>query len=92
MPRRWQAGDADRIRLERKEPLSRSVPRLRGTLAAMRQLLNVDGYPVLTRCYKHGTMTLELQLASVSRQPIPDERFEMPRGYKPMDFGMGKRR
>ena len=53
---------------------------------------SVDGYPVLTRCYKHGTMTLELQLASVSRQPIPDEMFEMPRGYKRMDFGTGMRR
>jgi len=53
---------------------------------------SVDGYPVLTRCYKHGTMTLELQLASVSRQPIPDEMFEMPRGYKRMEFGAGMRR
>jgi hypothetical protein len=53
---------------------------------------SVDGYPVLTRCYRNGTMTLELQLASVSRKPLPDEVFEMPRGYKPMDFGMGKRR
>jgi len=53
---------------------------------------SVDGYPVLTRCYRNGTMTLELQLVSVSRKPLPDEMFEMPRGYKPMDFGMGKRR
>ena len=37
-------------------------------------------------------MTLELQLASVNRKPIPDEMFELPRGYKPMDFGIGKRR
>lgn len=53
---------------------------------------SVDGYPVLTRCYKNGTMTLELQLASVSRKPIPDEMFEMPRGYARMDFGAGMRR
>jgi len=53
---------------------------------------SVDGYPVLTRCYRNGTMTLELQLVSVSRKPLPDEMFEMPRGYKPMDFGTGKRR
>jgi len=53
---------------------------------------SVDGYPVLTRCYRNGTMTLELQLGSVSRKPLTDEMFEMPRGYKPMDFGMGKRR
>ena len=53
---------------------------------------SVDGYPVLTRCYQHGTMTLELQLASVSRKPIPEEMFEMPRGYTRMDFGTGMHR
>jgi hypothetical protein len=48
---------------------------------------SVDGYPVLTRCYKNGAITLELQLGTVSRNAIPDEAFELPRGYKRMEFG-----
>ncbi len=52
----------------------------------------MKGMMGLTRRYRNGTMTLELQLASVSRKPIPDEMFEMPRGYARMDFGAGMRR
>jgi hypothetical protein len=48
---------------------------------------SVDGYPVLTRCYRDGRMTLELQLASVSRTEIPRDAYELPRGYKRTDFG-----
>jgi hypothetical protein len=53
---------------------------------------SVDGYPVLTRCYRSGTMTLDMTLTSVSRKPIPEELFELPRGYKKMDMsGMAGR-
>jgi len=47
---------------------------------------NVDGYPVLTRCYVNGKMTLELQLESVNRKPISHDVFELPKGYKRMDL------
>lgn len=49
-----------------------------------------DGYPVVSRCYRHGEMTLDLTLQSVSRRPIPAEAFVLPDGYRKMDLsGMG---
>lgn len=47
---------------------------------------STDGYPVLTRCYRNGSLTLELQLDSVNRTPLPASLFELPSGYKKMDF------
>ena len=54
---------------------------------------SVDGYPIVTRCYRDGKMTLDLVLESVNHNPIPEELFELPRGYRKMDFtSMGGRR
>ena len=47
---------------------------------------SVDGYPIITRCYRDGKLTLDLQLATVDRKSIPDEKFELPRDYKKMDM------
>jgi hypothetical protein len=47
---------------------------------------SVDGYPVNTRCYRNGAMTLDLTLQSVSRKPIPSELFDVPKGYKKLDM------
>ena len=53
---------------------------------------NVDGYPVLTRCFRSGTMTLDLTLDGVNHKPIPNEVFEIPKGYKKRDLaGMGRK-
>jgi hypothetical protein len=52
---------------------------------------DTDGYPVLTRCYSNGTMTLDLALQSVTHQPIPKELFDLPKGYKKTDMpGVGR--
>lgn len=52
---------------------------------------STDGYPVLTRCYKDGKVTLELQLASVKREPPADSLFVIPSDYKKMDLSkMGR--
>jgi len=52
---------------------------------------STDGYPVSTRCFANGVMTLDLSLQSVSRQPIPKDLFELPKGYKKMSMpGMGR--
>jgi Domain of unknown function (DUF4412) len=50
----------------------------------------VDGYPVLTRCYNSGTMTLDLTLQSVSRKPLSDDAFVLPSGYKKMELPRGR--
>jgi uncharacterized protein DUF4412 len=47
---------------------------------------SVDGYPVLTRCYANGTMTLDLALQDVNRKPVPNDLFELPKGYKRIDL------
>jgi hypothetical protein len=53
---------------------------------------STDGYPVVTRCYRHGELTLDLTLQSVSRKPIPPDAFALPAGYRKMDLsGMGGR-
>jgi hypothetical protein len=50
---------------------------------------NADGYPVISRCFDAGVMTLNLTLDSTSRKPIPREVFEIPPGYKKVDLGGG---
>ena len=35
---------------------------------------------------KAEVLHVDLALTSVSRQPIPDDVFELPRGYRKMDF------
>lgn len=47
---------------------------------------SVDGYPVATRCFVNGTMTLDLTLDSVNRKPIPAELYTVPKDYKKMDL------
>lgn len=52
---------------------------------------SVDGYPVLTRCFRSGAMTLDLTLDGVNHKPIPKELFEIPKGYTKQDpTKMGK--
>jgi hypothetical protein len=55
---------------------------------------SADGYPVVTRCYVNGQMTLDLTLESVSHKPIPKETFDLPNGYKKQDLNamMGRGR
>lgn len=57
-----------------------------GATRAFQWDTSADGYPVLTRCYVGGKMTLELLLGSVNRQALPRELFEVPSGYKKMDM------
>jgi hypothetical protein len=53
---------------------------------------SVDGYPVLTRCFTNGVMTLDLTLQSVSRAPLSAELFDIPRDYRKIDLSaMGGR-
>ncbi len=47
---------------------------------------STDGYPVLTRCYRDGNLTLELQLESVNRKPLSADLFDLPSGYHQLDF------
>ena len=49
----------------------------------------VDGYPVVTRCFNDGKLTLELTLQSVSRKPPTDDMFAVPAGFKKMDMMKG---
>jgi hypothetical protein len=49
----------------------------------------VDGYPVVTRCFNDGKLTLELTLQSVDRKPLSDTLFAVPRDYKKMDLMKG---
>jgi hypothetical protein len=44
-----------------------------------------DGYPVLTRCFTNGKMTLELTLATVSRKGPTDDQFKID-GFKKMEM------
>jgi hypothetical protein len=52
---------------------------------------SVDGYPVITRCFRDGKMTLELVYQSLSRTPLPNDLFELPGSYTKMDFSKGRR-
>jgi hypothetical protein len=42
---------------------------------------SMDGYPVLTRCFNRGEMTLELQLQSVDRKALSGDLFAVPPTY-----------
>jgi hypothetical protein len=44
-----------------------------------------DGYPVLTRCFVRGTMTLELTLATVTRRGPTDDQFSLS-GFTKLDI------
>ena len=47
---------------------------------------SVDGYPVLTRCFRNGELTLELTLAAINRGALSDTLFVIPSGYQKMDI------
>jgi hypothetical protein len=47
---------------------------------------STDGYPVITRCYRNGVMTLDLALQSVSRKPVPADALMLPDGYKRIEL------
>lgn len=44
-----------------------------------------DGYPVLTRCFSDGKMTLELTLATVARKGPSEDQFNVD-GFKKMEM------
>ncbi len=46
----------------------------------------VDGYPVVSRCFNDGKMTLELTLQSLSRKGPSDTLFVLPTGFKKMQM------
>ena len=46
---------------------------------------STDGYPVLTRCFARGEMTLELKLATVARKGPTDDQFSLS-GFTKMDI------
>lgn len=46
---------------------------------------SVDGYPVLTRCFDDGKMTLELTLATVDRKGPTDDQFKID-GFTKMEM------
>lgn len=47
-----------------------------------------DGYPVLTRCFDNGKITLDLTLATVTRKGPTDDLFKVD-GFKKMDMPKG---
>jgi len=49
-----------------------------------------DGYPVLTRCFDNGKITLELTLATVTRKGPTDDQFRVD-GFKKMEMPKGGR-
>ncbi|HYJ31671.1 MAG TPA: hypothetical protein VE326_00460 [Candidatus Binatia bacterium] len=53
---------------------------------------SVDGYPIVTRCFDQGKMTLDLKLESFNRSALSKDLFEIPKGYAKQDLsGKGKR-
>lgn len=49
---------------------------------------SVDGYPVVTRCFDNGKMTLDMALASFDRKALAKDLFETPSGYKKQDVSL----
>src|SRR5262249_50836607 len=47
--------------------------------------MKTDGYPVFTRCFDNGKMTLDLTLATVTRSGPTDDQFRVD-GFKKMDM------
>jgi hypothetical protein len=47
-----------------------------------------DGYPVLTRCFDNGKITLDLTLATVTRKGPTDDQFRID-GFKKMEMPKG---
>jgi hypothetical protein len=42
---------------------------------------------VVTRCFDGDRMTLDLQVASVNHDPIGEDPFRIPDGYKKQNMG-----
>lgn len=62
-----------------------------GGLRAFEWDTSVDGFPVITRCFRGSETTLDLTLDSFHRKPLPDELFAVPPDYKKMAMpGMGR--
>ena len=62
-----------------------------GGLQAFEWDTSVDGYPVITRCFRGTETTLDLTLESFNRKPLPDELFVIPPDYKKMSMpGVGR--
>jgi len=60
---------------------------------------SVDGYPIVTRCFDGGKMTLDLTLESFNRNAVSKDLFEVPSSYSKYDLpeaehtsGKGKHR
>lgn len=45
---------------------------------------SVEGYPIITRCFRGKETTLDLTLDSFNRKPVPNELFAVPSSYKKM--------
>ena len=43
---------------------------------------SVDGYPLITRCFEDGQVTLDLQLEAFDRKPIAAALFDVPAEYR----------
>jgi hypothetical protein len=62
-----------------------------GGLRAFEWDTSVDGFPVITRCFRGAETTLDLTLESFHRKPIPDELFALGPDYKKMTMpGVGR--
>jgi hypothetical protein len=55
-----------------------------GGLRAFEWDTSVDGFPVITRCFRGSEVTLDLTLDSFHRKPLPAELFALPPDYKKM--------
>jgi hypothetical protein len=62
-----------------------------GGLRAFEWDTSVDGFPVITRCFRGSETTLDLTLDSFNRKPLPDDLFALPSDYKKMVMpGVGR--
>jgi hypothetical protein len=55
-----------------------------GGLRAFEWDTSVDGFPVITRCFRGAETTLDLTLDSFHRKPLPDALFAVPPDYQKM--------
>ena len=81
--------DADRKTVLDMQPLLRNFTiTVRATDDATRAFAwdtGTDGYPVLTRCFARGKLTLELTLDGVARKGPTDDQFSLA-GFKKIDM------
>jgi hypothetical protein len=47
---------------------------------------SIEGYPIVTRCFRDTVTTLDLKLESFNRKPLPKDLFAVPAAYKKMEI------